>query len=80
MCLAIPAKIIKIENRTAISDMMGNEVRADISVMPDVKVGDYILIHAGFAIQRIDEQDAQETLTLFQQMFEKQETNAAPNL
>jgi len=80
MCLAIPAKIIKIENRTAISDMMGNEVRADISVMPDVKVGDYILIHAGFAIQRIDERDAQETLTLFQQMFEKQETNAAPNL
>mgnify|MGYP001564719705 CR=1 FL=1 len=71
MCLAVPAKVISIEGVNAQVDMMGNETIADISLLADVKVGDYVMVHAGFAIQKYDEQDAQETLALIGELFEK---------
>lgn len=61
MCLAIPAKVVSVQEFMATVDMMGNERVVGIALLPDVKVGDYVLVHAGFAIEIIDEVTAKET-------------------
>jgi len=68
MCLAIPAKIIKIEGNLAQVDMAGVKREADIRMVKDAKVGEYVLIHAGFAIEKMVKKDAEETLKLFREM------------
>lgn len=68
MCLAIPGKILEIEGATARVDFGGVTREADLSVMPDAAVGDYVLVHAGFAIQKLDESEARETLRLFDEL------------
>jgi hydrogenase expression/formation protein HypC len=71
MCLAVPAKVISINGANAQADMMGNMTSADISLLENVQIGDYIMIHAGFAIQKYDETEAMATLDLLREMFEK---------
>jgi len=68
MCLAIPARILRIEGNLAIVDMAGVKREADIRMVSNVRVGEYVLIHAGFAIEKIEEKDAEETLRLFREM------------
>ena len=68
MCLAVPAKIVEIDGMVAEVDMAGTTVRASLIMVPDAKLGDYVLLHTGFAIQVLDENDALETLKLFQEM------------
>ncbi len=68
MCLAIPAKVIAIEDDMAVVELGGVTRRASLMLVPETKVGDYVLLHAGFAIQRLDEKEAQETLRLFAEM------------
>ena len=67
MCLAVPVKIVKKTGDKATVDADG--VLKDISILllPEVKVGDYVLLHAGFAIQEIDEKEAMETLKIMQE-------------
>ncbi|MBM4355933.1 MAG: HypC/HybG/HupF family hydrogenase formation chaperone [Deltaproteobacteria bacterium] len=66
MCLAIPAKVLSIEQMSAVVDMGG--VRREVSLMltPETAVGDYVLLHCGYAIQRLDEDEALETLRIMQ--------------
>ena len=61
MCLAIPAKIISINASLAKVDMMGNERVVSIDLVPEVEIGEYVLVHAGFAIGIIDDVSAKET-------------------
>jgi hydrogenase expression/formation protein HypC len=61
MCLAIPAKVMIIKGSMANVDMMGNERVVSIDLVPGVKIGEYVLVHAGFAIGIIDDQNAKET-------------------
>ena len=61
MCLAIPAKILNINKNTALIESLGVEKEVDISLLPDVKKNDYVIVHAGFAIQIIDKEEALET-------------------
>ena len=61
MCLAIPAKIISINASLAKVDMMGNERVVSIDLVPEVRIGEYVLVHAGFAIGIIDDESAKET-------------------
>ena len=71
MCLAIPGKIIEIDNKTnhAIVDYGdGTKRKVNISLI-ETKIGDYVLVHAGFAIQILDEKEALETLDLFREML-----------
>ena len=68
MCLAVPAQIKTIDGVIAQTDMAGTSVRASLLMTPDAKVGDYVLIHTGFAIQVLDEHEALETLKIFQDM------------
>jgi len=62
MCLAIPGKIKKIEENTAEFKYDGKDYSADISLAPDVKVGDWILMHDGRALSKISEKEAKENL------------------
>lgn len=68
MCLAIPLKIISLNGTDAVGEVDG--VERDVSVMmtPDVKVGDYVIVHAGFAIQTVDQDEALENLDILRRM------------
>ena len=61
MCLAIPAKIVTMEGSKAKVDMMGNNRVVSIDLVPEAKIGEYVLVHAGFAIGVIDDESAKET-------------------
>ncbi len=62
MCLAIPSKIIKVENNMAVIDVDGVKREASLLLLEDAGIGDYVIVHAGFAIHKIDEAAAMETL------------------
>ena len=62
MCLAVPMQVKTIENEMAVCEIDGVKREASLMMLDSVQVGDYVLIHAGFAIERIDEDEAQLTL------------------
>jgi hydrogenase expression/formation protein HypC len=64
MCLAIPSKIIHIDNEMATIDVDGVKRSASLMLLEDAAVGDYVIVHAGFAIQKLDEESALETIRL----------------
>ena len=64
MCLAIPAKVIRVEGATALVMIEDTEYNASLLLLEDVKAGDYVMLHAGFAIQKVDEEEAKETMRL----------------
>lgn len=64
MCLAIPSKIVRIENDIAIIEVEGIVKKASLLLLQDARVGDYVIVHTGFAIHRIEEIEAAETLKL----------------
>ena len=70
VCLAVPARVIEMDGRKARVDVLGNVRPADLTLLDEVRVGDYVLVHAGFAIQRLEPGDAEETLDLFREMGE----------
>ncbi|VBB47684.1 Hydrogenase assembly chaperone HypC/HupF [uncultured Desulfatiglans sp.] len=68
MCLAIPARIIQIQDRTALIDLDGTQRQTSLLLLDDAQVGDYVIVHAGFAIHRIDEKEAMAALALLREM------------
>ena len=70
MCLAIPAKVVEKKGDIAKVDFGGAMRDVNVSLV-DAKVGDYVIVHAGFAIQILDEKDARETLEIFSQILEE---------
>ena len=69
MCLAIPAKVIEILDKEHANVDYGDGVKRKINIsLVDAKLGDYVLVHAGFAIQVLSKEEAEETLRLFEQM------------
>ena len=70
MCLAIPARIIELEGDKAIVDAMGNRFKAKTTLLPNVKLGDLVLVHAGFAISTVDEEEAKKTWQLISEINE----------
>ncbi len=70
MCLAIPSRITRIENNMATIDVDGVQREASLLLLEDAKVGEYVIVHAGFAIQKIDESAAQETLKFLREAVE----------
>lgn len=78
MCLAIPAKIASIdENNLATVDILGVTRQASIDLTPQAQVGDYVLVHAGFAIEVVPEEHAQETLDLIREFPELADVETA---
>ncbi len=74
MCLAIPARIIELDGDRAVVDAMGNRWKAKTTLLPEAKLGDLILIHAGFAISLVDEEEAKKTWQLIAEINELQDT------
>ena len=72
MCLAIPAKIIKINKNIAEIESLGIIKEVDITLVPDAKIGDHVIVHAGFAIQIIDKKEASITEGYWKEFLEKQ--------
>jgi len=70
MCLSIPAKVINIEGDKAKVSVGGTIVEAGLHLLDNVSIGDYVLVHTGFAIQKISEEEAKETLELFKEFEE----------
>ncbi len=67
MCLAIPSKIVRIENGVATIDVDGVRRTASLLLLDDAGVGEWVIVHAGFAIQKLDEEGALETLRLLKE-------------
>jgi len=68
MCLAVPVKVVKIEGSEADVEIGGVKRRISIMLTPEAKVGDYVLLHTGYAINVINEAEAQETLKILEEM------------
>jgi hydrogenase expression/formation protein HypC len=69
MCLAIPARVTELhDDETATVDLDGVKHRVQTSLLDDVRVGDYVIVHTGFALTKLDPEEAQHTLDLFAQM------------
>ena len=75
MCYAIPAKIIEIDGETAYVDYGGVKRKVNVSLMESIKTGDYILIHAGFAIEKLSKKSAEETLQLIHDVMQSIDEN-----
>ena len=67
MCLAIPSKIVKIENGVGTIDVDGVQRTASLLLVEDAAVGDYVFVHAGFALHKIEEADAMESLRILKE-------------
>jgi hydrogenase expression/formation protein HypC len=79
MCIAVPGKVTDIDELDmAIVDFGGTTKIASTDLVPDVAVGNYVLVHAGFIINILDEEDALETLKLFQQYMGMMDDKGSP--
>lgn len=78
MCLAVPAKIIEVNGNIAKVDFGGNVLReVNIILVEEAKPGDYVLVHAGYAIQKVDEKEALETLRLWNEILKESELSTS---
>ena len=73
MCLAVPLKLVSVSGIDAVGEVGGIQREVSIMMTPDVKVGDYVIVHAGFAIQVLDQKEAEENLELLRQIGEAAE-------
>lgn len=69
MCLAVPAQVTEISGDEAVLDYGGVKRKANISMLSDVMVGDYVLVHVGYAISKLDEDEASKTLELWDELL-----------
>ena len=77
MCLAIPALITSVEGLMARAEVGGVARTISLALTPEAQVGDYVLVHTGFAISIVDEQEAQETLRLLRELADLQASDYA---
>lgn len=68
MCLAVPGRVVELQGRAGKVDFQGIVREVQLDLVPGTQVGDWVLVHAGFAIQRVDETEARETLALLEQI------------
>ena len=68
MCLAVPLRLIEINGNDAIGEAMGLRRAVRVDFIPDPKIGDYVMVHAGFAIERLEEEQALEDLETWEEL------------
>ncbi|NLO89104.1 MAG: HypC/HybG/HupF family hydrogenase formation chaperone [Clostridia bacterium] len=68
MCLSLPAKVLSIKGNLAEVDFMGVKKEVGTTLLKDIKVGDYVMVHAGFAIEKISPEEAEKTLKLWEEI------------
>jgi len=69
MCWAVPARIVAVEGDLGRVEVEGTAREVGLQLIEDPRVGDYVLVHAGFAIQKVDEEEARKTLALFEELW-----------
>jgi len=78
MCVGVPSKVIRIEDSMGIIEVLGAQREVSLLLLDeDVQVGDYVIVHAGFAIKKIQEDEAHENLALMKKMFGVEEEVAS---
>ena len=70
MCLAVPAKILSINGDSAVIDLAGTQREASLMLLEGAAVGDWVIVHAGFAIEKLTEEDARQTFELLRDIME----------
>lgn len=70
MCLAVPLKIVSVEGNQAVGEAAGLTQKLRVDFLPDVRPGDYVMVHAGFAIEQLSEQQARENLACIQEALD----------
>ena len=70
MCVGLSAKVVKISDGTALVDASGAKRSVSVQLLEDLEPGDYVMVHAGFAIEKVAEQQAQEDLEAFRELEE----------
>ena len=70
MCVAIPMKLVELDGTVGKAEMEGVEVKVNTTLLPDATVGDFVIVHAGFVIQRLDEEEAERNLALLREISE----------
>lgn len=73
MCLAIPARVVEINGKEAVVDYGELRQKIRLDLLEDVKIGDYVLVHVGYAIQKLDEKEAEETLRILEELASLEE-------
>lgn len=68
MCLAIPLKLIEIDGKNAVGESMGMRRKLRVDFIPEPKIGDYVIVHAGFAIERLPEKQALEDIEAWEEI------------
>ena len=68
MCLAVPLKIIEIDGKNAVGESMGMQRKLRVDFIPEPKIGDYVIVHAGFAIERLPEEQALENIAAWEEI------------
>lgn len=70
MCLGLPLLLVEIDKNDAIGEMNGVKRKIRIDLIPDLKVGDYVMVHAGFAIQKLEKEFAMQTIDIVKELEE----------
>lgn len=68
MCLAVPLKIVELKGNNAVGEIEGVRRNLRVDFIKDLKIGDYVIVHAGFAIEKLDEKDAKENIALIKEV------------
>jgi len=68
MCLAVPMQVVSLKDGIGVAEMSGVKKEISFMICPDAKVGDYVIVHAGFAIEILDQEEAEERLKLFREI------------
>ncbi len=76
MCLAIPAEVLKVDGNKGVVDYGGLEQEVSLDLIEDVHPGDYVLVHVGFAIEKLSKDAALETLAIFKELEALEQENA----
>jgi hydrogenase expression/formation protein HypC len=71
MCLAVPAKLVECKATEGVADLHGNRVQVSTALVPGARAGDWVLVHAGFAIQKLDGDDVRETWAVLEDLRAK---------
>jgi len=68
VCVALPCRLIEIEGNRGLAEIGGSRVKTRLDMLPDAQLGDYVLVHAGFAIEKVDEEEAHRTLEMLDEI------------
>ena len=77
MCLALPCRVVAIDGETATIDVSGMKKDISLALLDDVAIGDYVIVHVGYALTRLDPEEAEKTLALFAEMGDAAMAEAA---